>query len=351
MLIAHHLPQFHAIPENDEWWGKGFTDWVKVRNAKPLFAGHEQPRVPHPSLGEYDLSRIESLLIQWDLARRHGIDGFCYYHYWFDGKRLLQRPVELARAWNGPEKLPYCLCWANEPWTRVWDGFDRQVLMPQSYGSEASWEAHFLYLEPFFADTRYIRWHGCPLFLLYRAASIPAAEQMIACWQALARRRPGTDLAVVQMRTSFGWDTSRSSAYDATLCFEPMLSLWPETRAEKMADLAIRPRACGLRRGPHFFSFDRCWRKILSRRYGPHDWPGAFVGWDNTPRRGADGHVCLGGSPAKFGDGMRKLTTIAKANSVPFVFVNAWNEWAEGNYLEPDTILAYSYLKQLSSAK
>ena len=169
-VLAFFLPQFHLIPENDEWWGEGFTEWTNVRKARPLFKGHHQPRVPKDNR-YYDLLDEKTRDWQADLARDHGVSGFCYYHYWFNGKRLLEKPVEQILTLGKPD-LPFCLAWANEPWTRAWDGGDRFVLMPQTDGDQADWEAHFQYLLPAFKDPRYIRVDGKPMFLIYRTKSI-----------------------------------------------------------------------------------------------------------------------------------------------------------------------------------
>ena len=152
-LVAFYLPQFHAIPENDEWWGEGFSDWVNVRNARPLFPGHRQPRVPHADLGYYDPRDMSLLARQAAMARTHGIHGFCFYHYWFNGRKLLEAPIEAFLS-TGEIEMPFCLCWANEPWTRAWDGRSRDVLMPQAYGARHEWKTHFDYLLPFFRDAR-----------------------------------------------------------------------------------------------------------------------------------------------------------------------------------------------------
>ena len=169
-ILAFVLPQFHTIPENDEWWGEGFTEWTNVRKAQPLFPGHLQPRVP--ANGRY-YNLLDPATMDWQaqLAKTHGLDGFCYYHYWFNGKRLLDKPLDLLLERGKPD-FPFCLAWANEPWTRAWAGGDREVLMPQEYGGESDWRRHFDCLLRFFRDPRYIRVDGKPMLLLYRTNSI-----------------------------------------------------------------------------------------------------------------------------------------------------------------------------------
>src|SRR5262245_7933162 len=190
-LIAVYLPQFHPIPENDRSWGKGFTEWTNVAQAKPMFRGHYQPHLP-ADLGFYDLRLPEARRAQADLAQAHGIHGFCYYHYWFHGRRLLERPFDEVLA-SGEPDFPFCLCWANEPWTRRWDGKDQEILMPQEY-SDRDDLAHIRWLARAFQDRRYIRVDGRPMFLVYRASRLPDPARTAATWREEARRLGAGDL-------------------------------------------------------------------------------------------------------------------------------------------------------------
>ena len=201
--IAFYLPQFHPIPENDEWWGEGFTEWTNVRRARPLFPGHHQPELPGP-LGFYDLRDSNVRDAQADLARSHGIDAFCYYHYWFGGRRLLERPFDEVLASGRPD-LPFCLCWANEPWTRAWDGSDRKVLVHQDY-SEDDDRRHISWLIEAFKDERYVRVDGKPLFLVYRADAMPDPAGTTRLWRDMADRAglPGLFLCRVESRHEGG---------------------------------------------------------------------------------------------------------------------------------------------------
>lgn len=200
-IVAFHLPQFHTFPENDEWWGKGFTEWVNVKNAKPLYKGHNQPRVPLNN-NYYDLSKIENMVAQMDLAREYGIHAFCYYHYWFDGKLLLHKPLEAIRDYQGV-KLNYFLCWANEPWARTWDGHETDVLMPQRYGDRPEWERHFEYLLSFFKDQYYEKIDNKPVLVLYRCTSIPKCEEMIACWNQLCKQNGFDGIYIIEEKKLF----------------------------------------------------------------------------------------------------------------------------------------------------
>ncbi len=186
-IIAFYLPQFHNIPENDEWWGNGFTEWTNVKKAKPLYEGHMQPRVP---LGGnyYNLLDDNVKIWQADLAKKYGVYGFCYYHYWFNGKMLLEKPMEQMLA-NKEVDIPFCICWANEPWTKAWVGDERKLLIAQEYGQEEEWKQHFMYLLPFFKDERYITKDGKPLFVFYRPDIVPCMKEMIETWDKTCQRK------------------------------------------------------------------------------------------------------------------------------------------------------------------
>ncbi len=228
-LIAIHLPQFHPIPENDLWWGRGFTEWRNVSQARPLFKGHYQPHYP-ADLGYYDLRLPEIRQQQADLALQYGIKGFCYYHYWFTGKQLLQQPVADILSSQKPD-FPFCLCWANEKWTRRWDGQDQEVLIAQYY-SQADDLAHIQALLPYFKDSRYIRINNKPLFLVYRSSALPDPQATTRLWrqEALASGLEGLDLVKVE---SFAADHHRRSELDgvgAALNFEPDWGSLPARR-------------------------------------------------------------------------------------------------------------------------
>ena len=183
-IIAFYLPQFHNIPENDEWWGDGFTEWVNVKKAEPIYEGHEQPRVPLDG-NYYNLLDDDVKIWQAELAKKYGIYGFCYYHYWFNGKLLLEKPMEQMLE-NKKVDLPFCVCWANEPWTRAWVG-EKKVLIGQEYGTEKEWKEHFDYMLPFFRDDRYIKEDNRPLYVIYRPEIIPCLQEMLALWDKLAK--------------------------------------------------------------------------------------------------------------------------------------------------------------------
>ncbi len=351
--LAFVLPQFHRIAENDAWWGEGFTEWTNVRRAKPLFSGHLQPRVPVGGR-YYDLCDVQTQAWQADLARAHGIHGFCYYHYWFNGRRLLERPVNLMLERGQPD-FPFCLAWANEPWTRTWDGGDRQILMPQDYGGEADWRAHFDELLRAFKDPRYICVDGKPVFLIYRSASIPECAAMLAYWRSLALAAGLPGLHLVQMLTAFDID-ARGLPFDAAAEFEPMFTIYHGlSHWDRKKERLVRHRGKiekwlfgAASHAPNSFDYGRLWRRTAARPVPPNRYPGAFVDWDNSARRGLARSIVFRGFRRElFEQGFASQFRKAVQARAPFLFINAWNEWAEGAYLEPDEARGAFFLEAI----
>jgi lipopolysaccharide biosynthesis protein len=352
-LLAFHLPQYHPIPENDEWWGPGFTEWRNVARATPLFSGHYQPHLP-ADLGYYDLRLPEVRQQQADLARQYGIHGFCYYHYWFSGKQLLERPVAEILS-SGQPDFPFCLCWANENWTRRWDGHDQEVLIAQNY-SLADDEAHLLALLPYFHDPRYIRIHNKPLLLVYRASRLPDPRATTTLWRQLAQQDGLDGLYLVKVE-SFPSERNRHpelDGFDAALDFQPdwgslPLPMQPPFRWKFLSKLGLAP--------PHpfrtnsVFSYTAVVAAMLARARAPYPrFPCVTPAWDNTARRRHGGATILHGStPAAYGNWLRSVLsdqqTLAELPE-PIVFINAWNEWAEGNHLEPGLGYSKDYLEE-----
>lgn len=346
-IFAFYLPQFHEIPENNEWWGKGFTEWVNVKNATPLFTGHKQPRVPLND-NYYNLDNSWVMESQAEIAKKYGVDGFCFYHYWFDGKQLLQKPL-LALLKNKNVDIEYCLSWANEPWARTWDGRDKDVLMAQNYGDKKDWESHFLYLLQFFNDHRYTKVDGKPLLLIYKSKDIPNFDEMVEYWNILAIKS-GFDSGLHIVETMGGKQSQPiSEKSSAVVEFEPSLSLG---RDGDTFFWFINKFKMLLNKGLYRFKFDSVAKISISRDVsycGKLRYLGCFPGWDNTPRKGIKGVVFDTSTPEKF---ERYLTSqINKSQKGSMIFINAWNEWAEGAYLEPDTINGYSYLEAVMNAR
>lgn len=350
--IAFYLPQFHPIPENDQWWGKGFTEWRNVTRAKPRFRDHYQPHLP-ADLGFYDLRLPEVRDAQAALARQYGIHGFCYYHYWFNGRRILERPFNAVLASGTPE-LPFCLCWANENWTRIWDGGTRNVLLEQKYGP-ADDLAHIQSLIPAFRDERYIRINGKPLFAVYRAELLPDPIRTTAIWREEAIRAGVGDLYLVRVE---GFDSVRDNVqgpalgFDADVEFAPFS--WKMGNVQYRSALARILAATGLlSKGlidNRVVSYDAMMNGILSR---PEvDWmrfPCVTPSWDNSARRQSGANIFVGSTPEKYEAWLSKAAAIAtrrsKTDDERIVFINAWNEWAEGNHLEPDLKWGTAYLE------
>lgn len=346
-LIAFYLPQFHSIPENDEWWGEGFTEWTNTKKARPLYRGHYQPREPF-QFNYYDLRKSKVQHWQARLARDYGIYGFCYYHYWFKGKLLLETPLHNMLA-SGEPDFPFCLSWANEPWTRNWDGRSDQVLIPQEYGSRRIWKEHFHYLLNMFNDPRYIRVNNKPLFIIYRAELIEECKEMLEYWQRLARRNGLEGIYFVE--TMGGFPLASLDIFDARLQFEPMYTTSHDVPAHGFHQMYHAVQLMEERsRDLTLVNYDAVWTRILERTFNGSEkkiYLGGFVDWDNTARRGKDAFVFQGASPEKFGHYLRQLVHKANQLGNEFTFINAWNEWAEGTYLEPDQKYGYAYLEKV----
>lgn len=339
-VVAFYLPQFHTIPENDEWWGEGFTEWVNVGRARPQYTGHDHPRVP-TELGHYDLTTEEVKDQQTEMARLAGVDAFCMYFYWFDGKRLLERPLEQWRV--RPSLLPYCVSWANEAWTRRWDGKENDVLMPQTY--ESGFERQFFNdLMPHFRAPHYLRVGGCPILVVHRADLIPQAADFAGRLRKFSVEAglPGIYLVAAETKPGIVAD---HLGFDAVAEFPPVGS-------NTLGAAYLRPLD-GI--SPKFRGRLMSYRK-LARRYSRRRpsagvrHPGVMPGWDNTARRGQNATIYVGATPQLFGDWVKSAiereSQLRGSNGL--VFVNAWNEWAEGAYLEPDATTGRGYLNAVS---
>lgn len=343
-VIAMHLPQYHSIPENDEWWGEGFTDWVNVKKAKPLYKGHEQPIVPLYG-NYYDMTNVETLKQQAELANKYGIYGFCYYHYWFNQKLLLEKPCEILL--NHPEiNQRYCFCWANETWARTWDGKDTDILIKQEFGGKEDWDAHIKYLIPFFEDKRYIRINNRPVMFFYSCIRIERFNEMIDYWNKKLQESGIEKIYVVEFVNSFN-NGKNDIHSDVLVEFEPHCAC-----RYSVSNLVKAKRVICKKFGmTDFLSYDHVWKKILNNKEtygGKRLWRGAFVSFDNSPRKGKKGMILKGSTPEKFGKYLSLLANNQKRNYVDDVIVvNAWNEWAEGAVLEPTEQNKYGYLEKI----
>ncbi len=354
-LLAMYLPQFHAIKENNKWWGEGYTEWTAVKSAKPYFKGHYQPKVPLDN-NYYDLSDQSAATWKWqsELLNTYGLYGFCIYHYWFNGKQLLEKPMEILLQ-HKEINLKYCICWANETWTKTWYGLEKEILMAQEYGDEASWKAHFTYLLPFFQDERYIKIDNKPVVNIYRCSDIDCLEDMLRCWNALAISNGFNGVYIIAANAG-GQLESRDHLVDAYYNFEPgytinhvlpkwrrnlinfdimMRTIYNRFASKKVVERVINGRTI---------------HNVMNQKSPTSKRPvykGTFPMWDNTPRRGYKGIVYKNTSCELFEQSLAKIKKLIKDEN-EFVYINAWNEWGEGCYLEPDQREKYKYLETIS---
>ena len=342
-FIAFYLPQFHPIKENDEWWGKGFTEWTNTGKARPLFPGHYQPHVP-ADLGYYDLRLPETRLAQSELAKAYGIEGFCYYHYWFgDGRRLLERPFQEVLT-SGQPDYPFCLCWANETWTGIWHGAPNKTLMEQRYPGANDDEAHFSFLLPAFKDKRYICVDGKPIFIIWDPFGLPNPLEVTNRWRALARSAGLSGLHLVGVFHQFG-NSPEDYGFDASIHNGiPPLRPWGKWKNPlRLAYYALQ-RKLGL---PTVYTYKESIDYFLPEKMPKTRYPSVIHSWDNTPRSGVNGLVMKDSSPELFRAALQRAKEINKDkhHENKIIFLKSWNEWAEGNHLEPDLRDGHDYLQ------
>jgi hypothetical protein len=376
--IAFYLPQFHPIPENDDWWGEGFTEWTNVRRARPLFEGHYQPRIP-VELGYYDLRSVETREAQADLARSHGIEGFCYWHYWFAGRRLLERPFnEVLRSGN-PD-FPFCLAWANHSWTASWVGRPWELLVDQTYPGRADYENHFHSVRDALADDRYITVEGKPLFIVFRPDKLGDPLEFTDCWRELALQAGFKGLYLLGIMnadanpSALGLDGGIHKGIGHLLSFLPSgVQRKAEVRRRSQVllerpGLAFAHQTIARSSRPGLPAPLATWHDQISERLllpavrqyrelvelagrelrvSDDHFPCVVPNWDNTPRVGRWGWALHESSPELFADHLRHALNLLADRPLEkrLVFLKSWNEWAEGNYLEPDERYGRGYLE------
>jgi len=350
-VLAFYLPQYHPIPENDEWWGEGFTDWRNVKKAEPLFDGHYQPHEPS-DLGYYDLREHDARLAQAALAKRFGIDGFCYYHYWFNGKRLLEEPLQAVLD-SGEPALPFCLCWANENWTRRWDGFDKEILIHQDY-TETDDREHIRSLVPVLRDKRYIRVNGKPLLLVYRTELMPDPARTAEVWREEARAAGLGELFLGRVE-SFSKCDPAQIGFDAAIEFAPdWANLGPRLRGGEEALENAGENIERICEEHMLFDYGTLSDTMMAKDTPPWKWMRCVTpSWDNRARRQKDACVFIDSDPDTYRDWLERAiehTDRRLLGEERIVFVNAWNEWAEGNHLEPDKRFGTAYLEATQKA-
>jgi hypothetical protein len=339
-VLALYLPQYHPIPENNEWWGAGFTEWTNVTRARPLFRGHLQPHLP-ADLGFTDLRVPETREAQADLARRFGVTGFCYWHYWFAGRRLLERPFDEVLATGKPE-FPFCLAWANQTWSGIWHGAPDRILIQQTYPGPDDDAAHFASLLPAFRDQRYVRVAGRPVLFVYQPGNLPDPARFVESWQKMATDAGLGGLYLVASLGESDYRSQVADGFDAGVLFR-----YPFARD---ATVKVRDRLVdqGLLRGPKRYSYLDSLADPPAKFTG-RLFPGIYPNWDNTPRSGRAGVVATGASPDRFAAHVRRAIeqVAGHPRDEQVLVVKSWNEWAEGNYLEPDAEVGTARLEAL----
>ncbi len=364
-IVTFYLPQYYTFPENDKWWGKGFTEWTNVKKSKPLFKNHYQPTVP---LNEnyYCLDDINTMKWQAELAKKYGIYGFCFYHYWFgEGRQLMQKPVE---AWLEHKEInfPFCLCWANHNWSRTWVGGDKDILMDMRYGDENEWEKHFHYLLQFFKDKRYIYINNKPVLVIYLPQKISCLQKMLLYFKKRAIESGLNGLTIISQNFIYSDKTRNTDELlDYRINYEPnriraegILNniknelLWSVDLLKYRFKGIIKSYTKGKLFHVRTHNYDLAWKCMLKRKViDKKEIAGAFVKCDVTPRRQDRAIIFRGASPNKFEHYMNLLIKKVESEfSTDWIFVSAWNEWGEGMYLEPDEKYKYGYLEAIKQA-
>jgi glycosyltransferase involved in cell wall biosynthesis len=351
--IAFYLPQFHSIPENDKWWGKDFTEWTNTQKAKPGFKGHYQPREPHDDIGYYNLADIETIKKQVILAKKHGIYGFCFYLYWFSGKRLLEKPLDMFL--EHPEiDFKFCLCWANENWTRRWDGLDNEILIKQNYSNDDPYR-FILDIKKYITDKRYIKIDGIPIILVYNPKDIPNIKQVFAKWRKTANKNGigGIKILICNTNNNDAKTLSIEDAVDGMVEFPPhnfTSYLKGDIIRFNKKNNVIKAIICNYKK-----LFKKIKKASINKNkylitYNVPLYRTSMLCWDNTPRTKKGGFVYTEFSFKIFYEWVSLLAEETMQNRNQFIFINAWNEWGEGTYLEPDKKYGYACLNTLSKA-
>lgn len=367
-IIALYYPQYHPIPLNDKYWGNGFTDWVNIKKAKPLFAGHYQPKVPKGSY--YDPRDIETLKSQSELAKKYGVYGFCFYHYWFDGFPLLEQPILNFLSERNID-IPFCLSWANETWTKRWIGDSKTVIIKQNHiPNKELWKKHFYYLLPFFKDNRAIKIDGKPVFLIFQPFIIKKVNKMIKYWQELAVNNGLNGIYFIATKRHDYFPKNSIKMFSGIMKFQPSNAKNSNNFSNNSYFKNIflqKIRGFGERfidilyyykkhfEGIKYIDSNDIWDTILQEvsvfeNDKKRVFECAFVNWDNTARYGEKATVFSHITPNLFEQKLDQLFLVLEKRSAEnVIFINAWNEWAEGAYLEPDEKYGYAYLEALNN--
>jgi len=350
--LAFYLPQYYPTPENDEFWGPGFTEWTNVAKARPLFRGHVQPKLPG-ELGFYDLRLPDTREAQAKLARQYGIEGFAYWHYWFAGRRVLDRPFREVLESGRPD-FPFCLAWANQTWSGIWHGATDRILLEQTYPGPEDYEAQFTTLLPALTDPRYVCVDGRPLVIVFRPAELPDARVLADVWRAAAERHGLAGLHLVGIDIAENWDP-RDADFDGVIFMHlarmyELTDRYPLVRARWVLNRSPVGRDLdrGRRRPLALFQYEDVLPLLIPESPPDYEsYPCAITNWDNTPRSGRNGSVLLNATPDAFQQHIESACRFVedRPSEHQLVFVKSWNEWAEGNYLEPDWLWGRAFLE------
>lgn len=347
-IIAMYLPQYHIIKENDQWWGKGFTEWTNVKRATPLFEGHLQPRIPQRY---YDLSDPNEMLNQMKMARDYGVDGFAFYHYWFDGRLLLEKPVEVLRNYESTP-IDYCLCWANESWNRRWNNEEKEILIKQRYGGKKEWSEHYVYFSTFFKKKNYLKKNNCPIIIIYNKRVIPCIKEMYELWDDLAKKEGYNGLHIIEVhRSKLLFEVPFYG--NAVMRFEPFAT-FHEMPFYTRESISKGHWSSSQKKIYKVIDYEK-FCKLMIKQSGFSDenqYLGFFTGWDNSPRIGGRASLLFDNNTP---DIFEKYFEVLFKNSIcrnnEYLFINAWNEWGEGTFLEPDKEYGYGYLESIKKVK
>lgn len=346
-VIAYYLPQFHEIEENNKWWGKGFTEWTNVKKSKPLYKGHNQPIQPLND-NYYNLLDKETVKWQAELAGNYNIYGFCYYHYWFEGRKILEKPAENLLKWKDINKK-ICFCWANHSWQKTWNG-SMEMLIKQDYGDEKEWEEHFNYLLDFFKDERYIKIDNKPLFMIFSPKNLNQLDERIKYYDRRCRENGFDGIFIIESINHVN-HSPISNYSKGVVLREPNIGLTSSSFLTKVIHKLKRNYKRNYLLKPMLYSYEKVCRKSLeyARQYTSDKrvFLGSYTGWDSTPRHGRRGYVISGSTPESFEEYLNNQRDILEDRKDEFVFINAWNEWAEGMHLEPDTKNGLKYLEAI----
>lgn len=353
-ILAMYLPQYYEFEQNNEWWGQGFTEWTNVRSSKPFFKNHRQPRIPLDK-NYYCLLNPDSIRWQARLAREHSIDGFCIYHYWFEGIQMMEKPPEILLE-NKDIDIEFCFSWANHTWTKAPGRKDKKILIKQGYGGSDDWIKHFEYLNRFFSDGRYIKIDNKPVLVLYNTIDIDCWDEMSGVWNDLAKREGWAGIYYIStLKSSADIGVAKRMGLDAQFEYQPTFGV---RRDGYKLDYGFwyhfKYNVLSLKVYNHItrFNYDRVWRSIEKKEYKGtiKTFLGAFNEWDTTIRWGKKGSVLMGANPKKFEQYMIRQLAKSQDRGNEFLFLTAWNEWSEGAYMEPDKDYGYGYLDAASRA-